>query len=151
MVKDKNNLLSHNVWSGGQYLNNTTRLLASTNVEISPTVSLDKSCFEVTFSGVQWSFFDIVFNEFTVNSKIQAIMDIYTESPLLIEIYKYGNPNQRIMVSSVNVPASQSWGTYIISSNEIPQDTTGVRIRIYNSTTTSTTKSYITNCILNII
>lgn len=78
-------------------------------------------------------------------------MDIYTESPLLIEIYKYGTPNQRIMVSSVNVPASQAWSTYIISSNEIPSDTTSIRIRIYNSTTTSTTKTYITNCILKII
>lgn len=78
-------------------------------------------------------------------------MDIHTQSSLLIEIYKYGAPNQRIMVSSVNVPSSQTWGTYIISSNEIPQDTTSVRIRIYNSTSTSTTKSYITNCILKII
>lgn len=124
---------------------------SGTNVSISPKYYLDKYCFEVTFDGSIWTFFDIIFNEFIVDSKIQAIMDIYTESPLLIEIYKFGNPNQRIMVSAINVPASQTWGTYIISSNTIPSDTTSLRIRIYNSTTTSTTKSYITNCILKII
>ena len=55
------------------------------------------------------------------------------------------------MVSSVNVPVSQMWSTYIISSNKIPSDTNSVRIRAYNSTNTTITKTFVTNCIIKTV
>lgn len=118
---------------------------------LSTTSYLGKSCFEVTCDGTLWAFFDIVFNQFTIGSKIQATLDIFTENSIVINIYKYGGTNQNIMLSTVTVPSSHSWGTYTISSNEIPSDANSVRIRLLQSTSTAGTKTYVTNCILKII
>lgn len=54
------------------------------------------------------------------------------------------------MTSTVNVPASNTWNTYVISSNEIPSDTTSVRIRFLQSTSGGDTNTYVTNCKLEL-
>lgn len=133
-------------------MNNTSGLiLYDANSTLITTEFQGKHCFKFISDGTLWRFIDVVFTDFEVGTKIQFTGDILSENTAVLSIYTYGETSQNIMISSVNIPSSQSWAEYTIYSNEIPSGTTSVRIRILQATTTANTKTYITNCILKII
>ena len=149
-VKDNFNLLSYNQWSGGEYLKNTNGLIAYEHMTLSQ-IFLDKYCFKIVSDGTQWGFADVVFNDFTVNSKVQATFDILTENPVNVNIYKMAEQSGRISASDIQIPASSTWQTYTLSSSEIPEDANSIRIRILQNNTVENTVTYLTNCKLQII
>jgi len=133
-------------------LNNTSGLiLYDTNSTLITTEFNGKHCFKFISDGTLWRFIDVVFTDFEIGSQVQFTSDILSENNCVLNIYHYGDTSGNIMTSIVEIPASQNWGTYTITSTEIPSDTTSVRIRLLQSTTIVNTKTYITNCNLKII
>ena len=133
-------------------MNNTSGLiLYDTNSTLLTTKFQGKHCFKFISDGTLWRFIDVVFTDFEVGSQVQFTSDILSENRCVLNIYHYGDPDGNIMTNFVEIPASQNWRTYTITSTEIPPDTTSVRIRLLQATNIVDTKTYITNCNLKII
>ncbi len=79
-----------------------------------------------------WNFADLLFYDFNIGSKLKVTVNILTSEPLILGIYKVGSKNMTL--TQMNIPSSNKWEIYSLTSTNIPDDTSLIRIRLMQAT-----------------